>query len=133
MPGNLTVSQVSGGYKNFMEYRQTGTDGTYAWDSESPNRLFIGRRDRSNEILMKDAALLTPEAGGMTSFPGGHQEGYGETMKYLFRDFYTDILGNSDRSDGPGYPTLIDGLDEMVLCEAILDSAESGSWSTVKR
>jgi predicted dehydrogenase len=131
--GNLTVSQVSAGYKNYMEYRQTGTGAAFAWDSESPNRLFIGRRDRANEILMKDAALLKPEAGELTSYPGGHQEGYGETMKYLFREFYLDILGRSQEAATPFYPTLIDGLGEMLLCEAILTSVGTGGWVEVTK
>ena len=126
--GNLTVSQVSAGFKNFMEFRQTGTEASFRWDSESPNSITIGHRNRPNEILMKDPSLLSERAASMSGFPGGHQEGYGDTMKYMFRDFYLDLLG---RCEKPLYPTLEDGTGEMLLCEAVAASVESGNWAEV--
>lgn len=130
--GNLTVSQVSAGYKNYMEYRQFGTKASISWDSETPNRLFIGNRDTANEILMKDPSLLHDRAAGMSAFPGGHQEGYGDTFKYIIRSFYSDLLGLGEPEVGD-YPTLADGTSEMLLCEAIIQSVESGDWIPVKR
>ncbi len=124
--GNLTVSQVSAGYKNFMEFRQFGKDVSYTWDSESPNNLKIGHRDGPNEILMKDPSLLHDRSGSMSVFPGGHQEGYGETFRHMLREFYSDLL---DGKEGHGdYPTLADGTMEMVLCEAIIESVEKNCW-----
>jgi len=128
--GNLTVSQVSAGYKNYMEFRQSGTKASYTWNSEAPNRLDIGHRDSANEILVKDPSLLHDRAAFVTGFPGGHQEGYGDTLKYMLKDFYSDILGIPSAVK-PDYPTLRDGLGEMHLCEAILKSAETDSWAEV--
>ncbi|WP_319476306.1 Gfo/Idh/MocA family oxidoreductase [Marispirochaeta aestuarii] len=129
--GNLTVSQVSAGYKNFMEYRQMGRDVSYSWNSEAPNRIKIGHRDRANEILMKDPGLLHSRAASMSAYPGGHQEGYGDTLKFILRDFYSDVLGRSVEGGVSDYPTLRDGLAEMLLCEAIIKSAETGEWMEV--
>ena len=129
--GNLTVSQVSAGYKNYMEYRQIGTSASFSWDSESPNLIKIGHRDRANEILMKDPSLLHPRSASMAAFPGGHQEGYGDTIKYMIREFYSDLLGKKGEHGLPDYPTLRDGTAEMVLCEAIIKSAETGEWAGV--
>ena len=128
--GSLTVSQVSAGYKNYLEIRQTGTKATYSWHSEAPNSIKIGHRDRPNEILMKDPSLLHDRPGSMSAFPGGHQEGYGETVKYMLRDFYSDLLG-LDGSASADYPTLEDGTAEMVLCEAVIKSVELNDWVEV--
>ncbi len=122
---NLTVSQVSAGYKNFMEIRQFSTDASLSWNSESPNFLAIGHRDVPNEILLKDPSLVHAKAASMSAYPGGHQEGYGDTFKWMFREFYRDLLGLEDNAD---YPTLADGTREMVLCEAIIQSMKENAW-----
>ena len=123
--GNLTVSQVAAGYKNFMEFRQFGTDASMSWNSEHPNFLKIGHRNAANEVLLKDPSLLQPEAMSMSAFPGGHQEGYGETLRFLLSAFYRDLLGEED---GIGYPSFADGMMEMYLCEAILSSMHRQEW-----
>jgi len=126
--GSLTVSQVSAGYKNKLEYIQSGKKASLTWNSEQPNQIMIGHRDRANEILVKDPSLLHGRAASMSTFPGGHQEGYGETLKHLFRDFYNKILNNETQTDCPSFR---EGAYEMHLCEAILKSAETGRWVKV--
>ncbi|MCF7915627.1 MAG: Gfo/Idh/MocA family oxidoreductase [Spirochaetaceae bacterium] len=130
--GNLTVSQVMAGYKNFMEFRQMGTEASLSWDSESPNKIQIGHRDRPNEILMKDPSLLHERPASMSAFPGGHQEGYGDTIKYMIREFYSDLLELRVDGSRADYPTLADGTAEMVLCEAIIESAQKSEWTEVR-
>lgn len=130
--GNLTVSQVMAGYKNFMEFRQMGTEASFSWNSESPNKVQIGRRDTANELLLKDPSLLYERSASMSAFPGGHQEGYGDTFKYLIREFYSDLLGMRDDGSAADYPTLADGTAEMLLCEAIIESAHKNEWVDVQ-
>ena len=80
--GNLTVSQVMAGYKNFMEFRQMGTEASFSWNSESPNKIQIGRRDTANELSDEGSfAAVNERSASMSAFPGGHQEGYGDTIK----------------------------------------------------
>lgn len=56
--GVLTVSQVSAGRKNRLFYEIDGSKSALAWDSERPNELWVGHRERPNELLMKDPVLL---------------------------------------------------------------------------
>jgi len=42
---------------------------------------------------------------------------------------YAYIAG--DRSAEPTFPTFKDGLREMVLCEAIMDSNQKRAWITL--
>ena len=51
--GVLTVSQVSAGRKNRLYYEIDGAAASLAWDSERPNELWIGHRERANEVLIK--------------------------------------------------------------------------------
>ena len=48
--GSLWVSQVTAGRKNSIRYEIAGSNSALAWNSESPNELWIGRRDKPNEM-----------------------------------------------------------------------------------
>jgi predicted dehydrogenase len=128
--GALTVSQVSAGRKNRIYFEIDGSRKSAAWDSETPNQLWIGRRDGNNEILMRDPSLFYPEARSLVTLPGGHNEGFNDTPAQLFDECYQDV-----RAGGPGpappYPTFADGLREILLCDAILESQAKQRWVNV--
>ena len=56
--GCLWVSQMTAGRKNCLRYEISGSQKALYWDSESPNEVWIGYRDKANERLLKDPALL---------------------------------------------------------------------------
>ncbi|HUX22449.1 MAG TPA: Gfo/Idh/MocA family oxidoreductase, partial [Spirochaetia bacterium] len=74
--GVMTVSQVSAGRKNRLSFELDGSKRSAFWDSETPNQMWIGRRDGNNEIVMKDPSLLDPTAARTADYPGGHNEGF---------------------------------------------------------
>jgi len=127
--GSLTVSQVTAGRKNCLRFEIAGSRKALAWNSELPNQLWIGHRDQANEQLLRDPALLTQTARPSTSYPGGHNEGYGDSFKHAFHAFY-DFL-NSDRQTAPQQATFADGHREIVLCEAILASHRQRRWFAI--
>jgi predicted dehydrogenase len=129
--GVLTVSQVSSGRKNRLFYEISGSKSSLGWDSERPNELWIGHRSEPNQILMKDPSLLSPEARAVSSYPGGHTEGFPDTFKQLYGKVY-DYIFAGDLSKTPDFPTFADGHYEMLLCEAIEKSAREKSWVKVK-
>lgn len=130
--GVMTVSQVSAGRKNRLAYEIDGSNLSLAWDSERPNELWIGHRDGPNEILMKDPSLLTAEARDFTGYPGGHNEGFPDTFKMLYKAVYRYIQAG-DPSAEPDFPTFADGHEEILLCEAIERSAKEQRWVKVER
>jgi predicted dehydrogenase len=130
-PGVLTVSQVSSGRKNRLFYEINGSKSSLAWDSERPNELWIGNRSGPNQTLLKDPSLLSPEARAVTSYPGGHNEGFPDTFKQLYAKIYRYILAG-DFTKAPDFPTFADGHYEMQLCEAIERSAREKAWVKVK-
>jgi predicted dehydrogenase len=128
--GSITVSQVSAGRKNQLKIEISGSKKTFAWNSEKPNEVWIGKRDQSNEVLMRDPSLVYSEARDIISFPGGHNEGFPDTSKQLFKEVYEAIaLGKPPAQ--PLYPTFADGYRELLICERILQSHREQAWVKV--
>ncbi|MHB8953823.1 MAG: Gfo/Idh/MocA family protein [Pirellulaceae bacterium] len=128
--GCMFVSQVTAGRKNCLRFEIAGARQARAWNSETPNEMWIGHRDSPNQQLLRDPALLTDRARQFSAYPGGHNEGFPDTFKQCFRDFYRYIEAG-DFSAPPSYPTFHDGHREIVLCEAILQSHQEQRWVTV--
>lgn len=128
--GVVTVAQVCSGRKNRLFFEINGSKSSLAWDGENPNELWIGHRTEPNQVVIKDPSLLTPEARSTASYPGGHSEGFPDTFKQLYTKVY-DYIFAGDFSKPPDFPTFADGHYEMLLCEAIEQSARSGVWVAV--
>jgi predicted dehydrogenase len=124
--GAFTVSQVTAGRKNRLTFDVAAARTAYGWDSEQPNTLHVGYRDRPNEALVRDPALIHPSVARFADYPGGHAEGFPDTFKQLFRAVYGAIDGENEV-----YPTFADGHREVVICEAINRSHREGKWITV--
>jgi predicted dehydrogenase len=129
--GVLTVSQVSAGRKNRLYFEIDGSKKSLAWESELPSQMWIGRRDGPNELLLRDPSLVHPESRELINFPGGHNEGFPDTSKQMFKQVIAAVrAGGRDRT--PLYPTFKDGLRELLLCDAILESSKAGVWVKVR-
>jgi predicted dehydrogenase len=126
--GCFNVSQVTAGRKNCLRFEIAGSKGALAWDSERPNELWLGHRDRSNELLTRDPALLHASARRYAATPGGHNEGFADTFKQLFRSVYATI----ETGVPAEYPTFADGHREVARCEAFLKSHREQRWVDLK-
>jgi predicted dehydrogenase len=129
--GTLTVSQISPGRKNTLELEIDGSKDAAAWCSERPEELWIGHRGRPNEILQRDPALLNADGRAASGLPGGHAEGFADTFKALYRSVYQTVAAGGPSESN--FPTFADGHDEMLVCEAVAQSARDGQWATVNR
>ncbi len=125
--GCLWVSQVTAGRKNCLRFEIAGTKAAIEWNSESPNQLWIGHRTQANESLIRDPSLMDRSAAAISNYPGGHNEGFPDTFKQLFRSFY-DYIAQANLNASPPFPTFTDGHREILLCEAILKSHRSRRW-----
>jgi predicted dehydrogenase len=128
--GVLTVNQVAAGRKNRLYFEVNGSKKSVAWESEAPNQIWIGKRDGNNEIMMRDPSLVYPETMPLIDYPGGHNEGFPDTFKQIFKEVYSYISG--ERSASACFPTFKDGLREIVLCETIMESNKNRTWIKVK-
>jgi predicted dehydrogenase len=130
--GSVAVSQISPGRKNSLQWEIDGSEAAAAWDSETPDHLWIGHRDRPNELLLRNPALMGAAGRAAAALPGGHVEGFGDTFAALFRAIYADIDAGRPNPD-PSYATFAAGHDEMLVNDAIAESARVGQWVDVDR
>jgi predicted dehydrogenase len=130
--GAVSISQISPGRKNSLQYEVDGSESALAWDSEQPDQAWIGHRDRPNEILIRNPALMGPAGQAAAALPGGHVEGFFDTFCAHFRAIYADVVSGAVASR-PGYATFADGHDEMLVGDAVARSAREGRWVTVDR
>jgi predicted dehydrogenase len=124
--GALVVSQVSAGRKNKIWFEADGTRGALAWDAESHEQIWLGHRDRPNELHWR-------EPGAVSDYPSGHPEGFPDTFKQLYRAVYRAIESGGMPDDEWAFPTFRDGHEGVLLGEAVAASAREGRWVDVRR
>jgi predicted dehydrogenase len=125
--GMMQVSQVTPGRKNYCHVEVVGSKASLMWDVENPNEMWIGRREKANEILIKDPSLMNAEARRYTSYPGGHTEGFDDSFKQLYAAIYGYLHAGDWNAPKP-FPTFRDGHDEVVLCDKIVESHQQRGW-----
>ncbi|WP_066646739.1 Gfo/Idh/MocA family protein [Christensenella timonensis] len=127
--GSMTVNQVAAGRKNRIWFEIYGSKKSIAINTERPNEMWIGERDEANHVLMKDPSLMHREAAQLVSYPGGHNEGFPDTIKQFATKFYNYIRAEGYKTGAtPEFPTFEAGLRELQLCEAIVESAKQEKW-----
>lgn len=129
--GALTVSQVSAGRKNRLFFEISGSKSSLAWDSQCPNELWVGQRSTANQVILKDPSLVIDEVRNCISFPGGHNEGYPDTFKQLYREVY-NYIARGNFSAPRNFPTFEDGYRALKMVEAVGKSAREGSWVKIE-
>jgi predicted dehydrogenase len=128
--GSAVVSQVSAGRRNTLRVELDGAGRALAWDSERHEELWLGRRGGANEIVLRDPALLAPEASRHTALPAGHAEGYADTFRELYRAVYAAVDAGGPPAE-PDYPTFAAGHRANVLGDAIGRSSRERRWVDV--
>lgn len=127
--GSLTVNQVAAGRKNRIYFEIYGSKAAIQYNTESPNEVWIGYREKNNEVLLRDPSLLYADARNIVTFPGGHNEGFPDTSKQFFAKFYRYIAEEGVKKGvAPEFPTFEAGLRELELCEGIVSSKRQEKW-----
>ena len=129
--GSFAVSQISAGRKNSLRVEIDGSNGAAAWASEQPDELWLGYRERANEVLYRDPSLMNRAGAAASYLPGGHIEGFADTFRALYNAVYQAVLEGKPAQDR--YPTFADGHDEMLVCEAVERSARQGKRVEIDR
>ncbi|OMP66765.1 Gfo/Idh/MocA family protein [Domibacillus epiphyticus] len=130
--GVFTVSQVSAGRKNRLSFEVNGSQKSAFWNQEEPEKLWIGHRDRANEVLIADPSLFASEVKSSIHHPGGHNEGWPDALKNMMINFYSFIREGKDPSkEETNFATFEDGHISMSITDAILESHEQQKWVKV--
>ena len=124
--GSMVISQVSTGHKNQLRFEVAGPTGSFAFDQEHPDELWIGGR-ASTEIVSRDAGVVDPGVVPYVTVPPGHPQGYQDCFDLFVADTYRAIAeGSTDKIDG--LPTFADGRRAASVTAAVLTSAASRTW-----
>ncbi|SDH12143.1 Predicted dehydrogenase [Leifsonia sp. 98AMF] len=121
--GTLLVSQVAPGRKNHLWLEISGSAESVAFDQEQPETLWVGRR-KGSLIIPRDADQLSEDAARLCVVPSGHPQGYQDAFNAFVADSYAAVAGENP----DGLPRFTDGLRAVRITDAVIDSAESGTW-----
>ena len=133
--GTFSVGQVCPGHKNDLVVEICGSRSSLRWRQEHQNELWIGHRERANEVLQKDPSLLNPVVRHYAHLPGGHQEAWADAFYNVMRDIYGHILSRAapPATVPPSFATFHDAYRANCIVEAILRSARDGGvWTAVE-
>ena len=122
--GTFLVSQVSAGRRNSLRFELDGSAGAAAWDGERNEELWLGHRDRPNEVLLRHPGMTHAE------LPAGHAEGYADTFKELYRAVYAAVDAGAMPNE-PDFPSFEDGHRAQLLGDAIAASNRERRWVAV--
>lgn len=129
--GVFTVSQVSAGNKNALDLHLDGSQATGSWRQEEPFRLELGYRDKPGETVRRDPVMLKQAARPFVHYPGGHEEGWADSMRNMMQNFYAAVAGKAEQSDSVA--SFKEGYQIALINDAIVKSAETGSWQKVEQ
>jgi predicted dehydrogenase len=124
--GVMSTSQINAGRKNSLHWDVAGSKASAAWDSETPDHLFIGHRDGPNQVLMRDFTLMNATGTAAAA-----------CRRAMWRASPTVSSPSSAPSTGRGGgraagqgrpgPRSRTGIYEMVFCDAVLRSARKAA------
>lgn len=125
--GSLVLSQVSAGRKNKLWFSFESPSESFVFDQESPESLWVGGL-ASNQTVFRGVAEESEDAKAYSFLPAGHPQGYQDCFNAFVSDTYRSISGISV----DGVPNFQDGLRAAKLTEAVLESAQTGTWVEIK-
>jgi predicted dehydrogenase len=134
-PGSFATSQTCNGRKSDTEFQIYGSRCSFAWNHKDATQLWIGHRDKPNEILIENATLQDPSTARYANLPAGHPLGYHDAVYNLLVDYYGAVAAGGNAGapgGGPPRPTFETGLEEMKILAAVLESHKKRTWVQVK-
>ncbi len=124
--GSAVMSQITHGRKNRLWFSLDGDLASLCFDQELPELLWVGGRAASS-LVLRGSVGSSPEAARYSSLPPGHPQGYQDSFNAFIADTHQAIQGDPPE----GLPTFADGWRAAAITNAVLISAQSGSWVDV--
>jgi predicted dehydrogenase len=125
--GSVVVSQSSPGRKNQLAFSFDARDIAVQFDGERPDELIVGGLSFTTTLL-RDAAVLAPEAARYSLLPAGHPQGYQD----CFNAFVTDVYDAIQTGVAPdGLPQFADGVRSATIHAAVAASVAERGWAQV--
>jgi len=129
MHGVLTLSQVSAGRKNRLVLEIDGSEKSAAWDQDQADAIWLGYRDRPNDLMLKKAATKKEEEAYPTS-PSGYGQVWADGVKNFIQDVHKYIAeGKKPKRDPSTFATFADGYRAAAVADKILASSRQKRWA----
>jgi predicted dehydrogenase len=129
--GNFESTRYARGHKALYTFELNGEKASIRWDLHDLHRLqFFDHRDQGR--LRGWRSIHVTDAGGDHPYMNhwwvpGLQIGYGETFVHQIADFLDGVSKGK-----PASPTFREALETQKVCEAVLKSAKTKKWVSVK-
>jgi predicted dehydrogenase len=122
----LFASQVAAGEENEFKIRVYGEKGGIEWLQTAPNILQVKYINQPMQIFKAGSNnnYLSKSARENCRIPGGHPEGYIESMANIYRTYAEAVSGNKEALDFPG---ITEGVRGMRFIEAAIESGRNNS------
>ena len=130
--GSFTTCQAAAGRKVDLELQVFGSKESYAWSHVHPNSLWIGHREKANEVFYESSQLQAEETRKYAGLPTGHPMGYHDAVFNLFRDYYEALAAKrGGRPYCATFPDFRTGHEMMCVIDAAVESDRTGRWVKV--
>jgi predicted dehydrogenase len=131
--GNFTTCQAAAGRKVDIEIQVFGSRESYAWSHVHPNALWIGHREKANEVFYESSQQQCEDTRKYATLPTGHPMGYHDAVLNLFRDYYAAVAAKrAGKPCAAGFPDFRTGHEMMCVIDAAVRSDKSGAWVKVE-
>lgn len=131
--GIYWTSQFALGCDNSLRLRIYGSQGTFLWSQEECEQLILIKEDGIPRTIRRGCPAVTASAARYARMPGGHPEGWIESMGNLYDSFISCIRAKKEGTfteDMIDYPTAADGFHGIRYIETCLKSHENGNiWT----
>ena len=127
--GVIFASEVATGEENNFILKIYGDKAALEWHEQTPEDLIIRSNDAPIQILRRGWPGTGEAAAAFSRLPAGHPEGFIEGFANLYKTFAQAIR---DGKEGD-YPTIADGVAEMVFLEALVKNTNgSEKWTRLE-
>jgi predicted dehydrogenase len=127
--GNFEASRYARGHKALYTFEINGQNASIAWDLHDLHRLsWFDHRDEGITRGWRSIHVTDGEHPYMDKWwVPGLQIGYEHSFVHQVADFLEGLA-----KETPVGPTFRDALETQIVCDAVLNSAKSGQWITIK-
>jgi predicted dehydrogenase len=124
--GTIEATRFANGHRNGNMWEVNGEKGSIRFNLERMNELDVYWADGRKETLGFTNVLVSEPHHPYWSnwWPAGHIIGWEHTFVHEFHHFFDAIVNNKDVA--PYGADFVDGYKNAVICDAIVQSAQTG-------
>ena len=134
LQASMWMSKTALGYRNGMRLRLFGTKGSAEWVQADPENVQFTDINGIRSQLDRGVEDETLSAERYNRFKAGHPAGYIEAFANLYWDIADSIIEykQNGTTSNPNVFGLLHSRDGLAMLESTAESANSGTWVTVK-